>query len=309
MSKTASSPLQGEHRARATAIVKILAVCLTASTVISIIKMVYGNSVGSLAFFADGIHSLFDSGSTIVGIISVWEASKPPDKDHPYGHKKVETVSALVLAMLLLLAGFEVGEAAYRRLMTPETIPNYSHWGLVILGATMVVNLSVALMESRAAKRLESTFLEADSLHNQSDFIITCGVFISFIASKYRIPYADPITSFGIAFYLAFLAVRVFRMNLKPLTDHRVLDPKSVEQVAYQVNGVRYCHNVRSRGEKHHHFLDLNIHLPGGISLRDAHDITHKVEAKLRSAFPGLVDVVIHTEPEDHPPCEDKTWV
>lgn len=296
--------MQLTQEQRAKAIVRILLVCLAASTSISIIKMVYGHFYDSLAFFADGIHSMLDSASTVLGIISVLAAAKPPDKEHPYGHKKFEMVSAMALAFLLLLAGFEVAEAAWARVSQPGRLPIYSHWGLVILGVTMVINLGVAAMEGRAAKKYKSPFLASDSLHNRSDFIITLGVLVSQVSSRFNVAYVDAGVSLGIALYLAHLSLQVIRMNLKPLTDHRVLDPRSVESVVNKVDGVILCHNVRSRGEKGHHFLDLHIHLPGNISLDRAHDITHAVEARLQEAFPGLVDVVIHTEPHDHPPCK-----
>jgi divalent metal cation (Fe/Co/Zn/Cd) transporter len=124
------------------------------------------------------------------------------------------------------------------------------------------------------------------------------------ISARLRIPYVDSIVSILITLYLIYVAVHLLVQNLQPLVDHRVLDPREVERVAASIDGVLHCHHIRSRGEKNHHFLDLNIHLPGHISLERAHEITHTVEARLKAAFPGLVDVVIHTEPDGHPPCD-----
>ncbi len=288
---------------RAREVSKVLLVCLGASLLTACLKLLYWYYTTSLAFFADGIHSLFDSGSTVLGIYSVLISSRPPDEGHPYGHKKFETLSGLALAGLLLVAGWEVLAAAYNRYAFGSPPPMYSNWGWIILGFTMAVNLGIAKFEGKSAKRLKSHFLESDSLHNRSDFFITLGVFATVLASRFQLPYVDLAISVAISIYLIFLSFLIVQMNIKPLVDHAVLSTKEVEDLVNTVNGVIACHGVRSRGERWHHFLDLNIHLSGQMTLERAHEITHQVEAKLKEAFPGLVDVVIHTEPDDHPPC------
>lgn len=288
---------------RSKTIVRTLLICLSASVLASLMKIFYGRSSHSLAFVADGIHSLFDSAATIIGIVSIGLSAKPPDEGHPYGHHKFETVSALALGLLLFLAAYEVGTMAYQRILFPAMLPQFSIMGLVILGVTMAINLSVARMEAKKAKELSSSFLAADSLHNQSDFLITCAVLATVVSAHFGIPYADAGVSLGITVYLVYLAIRLILYNLQPLVDHSVLDPKRVEAVVSAVPGVVHCHHIRSRGEEGHYFLDLNLHLPGKITLDEAHTISHEVEERLKKEFPGLVDVVIHTEPDGHAPC------
>jgi cation diffusion facilitator family transporter len=282
---------------------RVLLLALTASTGIAIVKIIYGKRSGSLAFVADGLHSLFDSGSTLLGMFSVILADQPPDEGHPYGHRKFETLSSLFLAMLLLLAGWEVFMATLQRLAEEKSVPTYSPWGFGILFLTMGINLGVAAYEGRAATKFRSSFLASDAIHNRSDFVITIGVLASVLAAQWNIRYVDAIVSGAIAAYLVYLAVHIVRLNIQPLVDHSVLDPEEVRKIVCAIDGVMDCHNIRSRGEKWHHFLDLNIHLSGRMSLEKAHELTHKVEAKLKDRFPGLIDVVIHTEPHDHPPC------
>lgn len=289
--------------ARGKKIFQTLGLCLGASTLASVSKLVYGYQSHSLAFTADGIHSFFDSAATILGMISIAHSAKPPDAAHPYGHRKFETVSALALGFLLFLAAYEVGSAAFHRVIDNAGVPHFSYWGLGILVFTMVINLSTAALEAKRAKELDSNFLKADSLHNQSDFLITCAVLISLFSAKLNWNYVDAVISLAITVYLAFLSFHLIWSNLHPLVDRSVLDVKKVEEIAQSVEGVIHCHHVRSRGEPGHYFLDLNLHLPGHISLDRAHEIGHLVEGKLKVAFPGLVDVVIHTEPDGHAPC------
>ena len=273
------------------------------SLLVAAVKIAYGTGTNSLSFVADGIHILFDSGATVMGILSVLWSSKPPDDDHPYGHHKFESVSALVLCLLLGLAAYEVGSTAYQRLLHPDAFPEVSFLGLVILIASMGVSLYLARLEERVAHRHDSAYLATDAVHNRSDVCITVAVLTSILGAHFRIPYVDALVSLGIAVYLVYLSAHLLMHNIGPLVDSSVLDPRDVELVASDTEGVVHCHHIRSRGEKGRHFLDLNIHLPGHISLERAHEITHNVESRLREAFPGLVDVVIHTEPDGHPPC------
>jgi len=287
---------------RAKAVIRVLVISLSATLVAAGLKIYYGRASHSLAFVADGIHSLFDAAATLIGILSITLSSKPPDEGHPYGHQKLESVSTIALGLMLLSAAYEVGTMAIERMGHGE-MPHYSFWGFLVLGIVMIINLTVARFETNRAHDLSSQFLAADALHNQSDFLISCAVLASLLAVYFHIPYVDAGASLAITVYLVYLSLRLIWLNLRPLVDSRVLDPAKVEEIVGSTEGVMFCHNIRSRGEHGHHFLDLNIHLPGHITLHRAHEITHQVEAKLKAAFPGLVDVVIHTEPHDHPPC------
>lgn len=288
---------------RGKGILRTLAICLLASTGIGILKLLYGYSTDSLAFVADGVHSLFDSCATLTGMFSVFLSSRPPDEEHPYGHRKYETVAALALGLILVFAAYEVGHAAYERISSPNHVPNTSFGGIAIVLVSLIVSLAVSRFEARQARELDSHLLVADSLHNASDVWVSIGVLASVIFTEFRVPYADTGVSLAISIYLLVLAVRLTMHSLRPLVDSSVLDSDRVAEIASAVPGVLHCHHIRSRGEGGYYFLDLNLHLPGQMSLNQAHEIAHRVESRLKSSFPGLVDVVIHTEPDDHPPC------
>ena len=288
---------------RTRGIVRTLGVALMANTAAAILKIGYGQFSNSLAFVADGVHSLFDSVSMILGIWTMIVAGQPADEDHPYGHFKFETLSATALGLFLLFAAVEVGSMTYARFMQPEVFPSYNTWALFLLVGVLVMNLALSRYESKRSKELSSRLLASDSLHNASDFWITIGVLISIVSGYLKIPYIDGGISTLITLYLLYLSIKLVLHNVRPLVDHRVLDETKVQEIARSVEGVLDAHQVRSRGESGTYFLDLNIHLPGKMTLEKAHDITHQVEARLKDAFPGLVDVVIYTEPDGHPPC------
>ncbi len=298
-----SCNILGDMDTRTRGIIRTLTVSLVANAVIAIIKIVYGRYSHSLAFTADGVHSLFDSASLIFGMTSVLWASQPADEGHPYGHHKFETLSATAFGVLLLIGAAQVGATAYERFLEPNVFPRFNTWGLVILAGILLTNIFVAKYEAKCARELSSQFLASDSLHNAGDMWTTLGVFGSILSGYFQIPFVDAFTSLAITLFLIYLSGRLILQNMRPLLDHSVLDSKRVEEIARSVAGVLDAHQIRSRGERGNYFLDLNIHLPGKITLEKAHDITHEVESRLKTEFPELVDVVIHTEPHGHKPC------
>jgi len=212
-------------------------------------------------------------------------------------------MAALCLSFFIFFAAYEVAGRAFQRVQNPENFPVFSLWGVLILFVIMSVNLANAQLEARRAKKFNSQLLKADSIHNVSDFWVSISVLVSLVSAKFRIPFIDEMVSFFIAGFLVYLGIRIARLNLRSLIDEAVLDPDEVEKIASAVEGVVHCHAIRSRGQDGHHFLDLNLHLPGKLSLEEAHDISHRVEDELKSHFTSLADVVIHTEPHGHSPC------
>ncbi len=290
-------------QSRTQSVLKVLGVSLVANVILGSVKIYYGNTSNSLAFVADGVHTYFDAVATLLGMLSVFYSSAPPDDGHPYGHYKFETLSSVFLSLILGFAAYEIGSSAFARLSIPNSFPTSDFKGIALVAAAISLSFSLARWEGKMSNVLHSSFLRADSIHNYSDVWTSVGVILSVCASYFKIPKVDAIISLAISLYLIYLSLRLLVENAKPLLDARVIDPKRVESIAESTEGVIHCHHVRSRGEKGNYFLDLNLHLPGTISLHRAHEISHEVEARLKAEFPGLVDVVIHTEPDGHPPC------
>lgn len=290
---------------RTRAILKVLGVSLVANVILGSLKIYYGRSANSLAFVADGVHTYFDAAATLLGMVSISLSAAPPDEGHPYGHYKYETLSSVMLSLILCFAAYEVGSSAFARLSEsgPASVPTSDFRGVFLVILALTFSFSIGKWEGRMAAVLKSSFLKADALHNTSDLLTSLGVLTSVASAHFRIPRVDAWVSLGIAAYLIYLSLRLMVENAKPLLDASVIDPRRVQAIAESTEGVLHCHHVRSRGEKGHYFLDLNLHLPGSMTLYQAHELSHEVEAKLKHEFPGLVDVVIHTEPDDHPPC------
>lgn len=276
---------------------RILVLVLFANLFVTLLKAVFGIMSNSLSMIADSVHSLFDSTSNVVGIIAIQLASKPPDGDHPYGHRKYETIATLFIALLLMITAFEIVETAFRRLMNPST-PDIITVTYAVMVLTMVINFFVARYEHRAGRRLGSSILVADSLHTRSDIFASLSVLFSFVAVSLGYPMLDSLVAFAIVILISKTALSIIRGASESLCDVCMVDMNRVREVIKSVAGVIDCHKVRARGGTGHMYMDFHILVDPRISLEKGHEISHQVEERLKKSFPGVVDVTVHIEPK-----------
>lgn len=264
--------------------------------IISVAKLVYGVRAGAIAITADGLHSLLDASSNVLALVGLSVARRPPDENHPYGHRKYETFAALGIAAMLFLGCFEILNAAVDRFRHPR-FPDVGALGYAIMIATLLVNLFVVRFEGRAGKRLGSELLIADAAHTRSDVYATLLVFASFVASRFRVTWADLAAAVLIVGFILRAGIQIVRSTLSTLSDERRIEPALIEQVALQEPGVLEAHNVRSRGPADDIHVDLHVLVDPVTPLAEAHRIGHRVERRLRERWRGLSDVVVHVEP------------
>jgi cation diffusion facilitator family transporter len=156
----------------------------------------------------------------------------------------------------------------------------------------------VAAYEARRGRALGSAFLMADAAHTASDVGVTVGVLASMGLARAGIDWADPVAALLVTVMIARVAWRVLVVNVDVLLDAASLPAKDVREVVLAVEGVRGCHRVRSRGVESAYQVDLHVLVDGEQALAEAHEISHRVEAALKARFAGVVDVVIHVEPD-----------
>ncbi|TMQ71120.1 MAG: cation transporter [Candidatus Eisenbacteria bacterium] len=281
---------------RLTGIARVMWVILWLNVVVALAKLAYGFRSGALAITADGIHSLLDSASNVIGLIAISVARRPADSNHPYGHRKYETFAALGVAIMLFIGCWEIGTTAFERLRHPR-LPAVGPIGYAVLVTTLIVNSLVVVYERRAAKRLQSELLESDAAHTGSDVFATLLVLASFVAIRFRLGWADVAAAGLIVVLIVLAGVRILKGTLSTLSDERRLAPEEVESEALLETGVREVHNVRSRGTADDIHLDLHVLLDPTTPLAVAHELAHRVERRLRDRWPGVSDVVVHVEP------------
>ena len=275
---------------------RVLWIIFFLNLIVALAKLIYGYRSGALGITADGIHSLLDAASNIVGLIGIAIARRPPDVNHPYGHRKYETFAALGISMMLFVGCFEVASAALERLRHPR-LPDIDARGFIVLGLTLFINTIVVVYERREAKRLQSELLHSDAAHTGSDVLATLLVLASFVAIRAGVQWADLVAAALIIGLIVRAGTRILLGTMSTLSDERRLDPREVEEAAQSEAGVLEVHNVRSRGPDDDIHLDLHVLVHPATPLAEAHALGHRVETRLRDRWPGVTDVVVHVEP------------
>lgn len=283
---------------RARSVRRVLWWTLGLNLVVALLKMGYGTWADALAIRADGFHSLTDSANNVVGLVSLSFAARPPDDEHPYGHHKLEVMaSALVGASLLVMAYDVVQEAVARLVGADADLPRIDVGAYVVLGVTLTINVIVAAYERRAAKRLQSSFLESDATHTLSDVFVSLGVTGAAALVHAGYPMADLLGAAAVAAFVGWAGVSVLRHNLGLLSDTVQIDPERIEALVLRVPGVAGAHKIRSRGAPGALFVDLHIQIAPHLDVVRAHRVTHEVIDAVKGGIDGVVDVLVHTEP------------
>lgn len=275
---------------------RVLLQVLFLNVLVAVAKIVLGLTTGAVSILSDGLHSLTDGASNIVGLVGVRIASRPPDANHPYGHRKFETMASVGILLFLLLVLIEVLRAAWERLGSHEA-PVITPLTLVVMGATFAVNVGVVIYERRQGRRLSSEFLLADALHTRSDLLTTMTVIAALVGVRLGYRILDPIAALIVAVFIGFACWEIFSSTTRILSDEIVLPEGQIGSVVSSVPEVIGCHHIRTRGPRDHVFLDLHIWLRPDMPLDQAHGISHVVKDRLMTSFPQIKDAIIHIEP------------
>jgi cation diffusion facilitator family transporter len=291
-------PNPNRYGAVATVLFRVLVLNLLVATA----KIAFGYASGAISILSDGFHSLTDAASNVVGLVGVRAADRPPDADHPYGHRKYETVAAAAVNVFLLLVIIEVLRNAFNHLTGRARPHDISIASFGVMLVTVAINLAVVAYESRAATRLASEVLLADAMQTRGDVWSSLTVITALAGARGGLPILDPIGALVVAGFIAYSGYQVARATTGILSDRIVISDADLERVVMGVPGVLGCHQIRTRGAADHVFLDLHVWLPSDMPLTDAHALSHVVKDRLMARYPQIADAVIHIEP---PPKAD----
>ena len=278
---------------------RILYWVLLLNVFVAAAKWVYGVMTHSLGMQADGLHSLFDGLSNVVGLLGLWLAAPQPDANHPYGHKKFETLAAGAIGGFLLMTCLYLLWKAYRS-WAMALHPEVTTISFMVMFVTMSINICVTKWEREKGQELKSDILLADSYHTASDVLTSLSVLAGLIAIQAGYPFVDPLVAVVIAGVIAWTAIIVLKDVFSSLTDHIRLDPQEIRETVMTIPGILDCHEIRTRGLINHVFVDLSIHVDPTWSVERAHVLATDVEAHLLTHFDSVEDVVVHIEPEGH---------
>lgn len=275
----------------------VLLITLFLNITISALKIIYGWLTNSVAIYSDGFHSLFDALSNIGGLIALSIASHPPDKEHPYGHRKFETVFSIFIGILMSLTAIEIMRNVYEALIKGKK-PELDESAFIVLLVTLAVNIFVAFYEKKKGKELKSEFLIADSAHARADIYITLGVIMTVaVVTLTGFSFIDTIAGFIVGVFVVREAIQIIKESANILADRTAVDEEKIAKIIQSCRDVSSFKDIRTRGTMGQIFVDLKILVNPTISISEAHEIVERVEKLIKNEFPDVVDVIVRIEP------------
>lgn len=290
------SPQQFQRVAR-----RVSAVSIAGNLVLSAFKLAAGILASSGAMVSDAIHSASDVFSSIIVLIGVHIASKDPDKKHPYGHERFESVAAAVLAVVLLISGLYIGYTAARTVFSGEpgelAVPGVL--ALVAAGVSIVVKEAMFWYTRYHAKKIGSDALRADAWHHRSDALSSVGALIGIAGARLGLPILDPVASLVICVFIIKAAVNIFRDAMDKMVDH-ACDPQTEQAIRETVlaqEGVLGVDLLQTREFGSRIYVDIEIRADGKSTLEATHETAERVHAAVEREFPAVKHIMVHVNP------------
>ena len=251
---------------------------------------------------SDAIHSASDVGSTFVVIVGVNLSSKKSDKEHQYGHERMECVSSIILSGLLLATGIGIGMNGIENIIKSTSGTSIAIPGTLALIAAVV---SIVVKEwmfwytRSAAKKINSGALMADAWHHRSDAMSSVGAFIGILGARLGFPILDPIASVAICVLIVKASVDIFRDAIDKMVDHSCDDAteESMREVIMGVKGVKGIDLLQTRLFGSKMYVDIEISADGTIPLDEAHDIAENVHHSIEKNFKDVKHCMVHVNP------------
>lgn len=292
-SRSLSAPLTSGREKLAAARLSVMA-----GFFLVVVKLLVGLLIGSVSVISEAAHSATDLLAAIIAFWAVRAADAPPDEKHPYGHGKFESLSGIIEAALIALAGvFIIVESIGALREGRNTLAPL--WGVVVMAASALVNSLVAARLHYVARKTDSLALRSDARHLMVDVYTSLGVTVGLLLvwlTKRAI--FDPLAALVVACFVLRTSYLIAREAADPLIDGKLPDEEiqTVESILQSDKSVLSWHKLRTRKSGSQRHIDVHIQVDDSLSLRAAHRVTEDLEDKLRAALPNVI-VMIHTEP------------
>ncbi|MGN0637120.1 MAG: cation diffusion facilitator family transporter [Huintestinicola sp.] len=280
---------------------KVSFVTIIGNVALSVIKLLAGVLAHSNAMISDAIHSASDVFSTFVVIIGIKLAAKDPDKEHPYGHERMECVAAIVLAVVLFITGLGIGADAFK------TILNGNYNELQVPGIMALITAIVSIVSKEAmywytryyAKKIDSAALLADAWHHRSDAFSSIGALIGIGGARLGFPIMDSIASLVIFVFIVKAAFDIFKDAMDKMVDHSCDEEteKQIHDCIMKNENVMGIDLLQTRIFGNKIYVDVEIQADASYTLQEAHDIAEVVHDEIERNFPKVKHIMIHVNP------------
>lgn len=270
------------------------------NTTLALIKGIAGFFGNSYALIADAIESTADIFASFLVLFGIKYSSRPADENHPYGHGRAEPLITFLVVGFLITSATIIGYESIMNIRTPHELPK--SWTLYVLGAIILWKEYSFRLVMKKSKETNSSSLKADAWHHRSDALTSIAAFIGisialFLGKGYES--ADDWAALFASAFILYNSYLIFRPALGEIMDEHLYDDlvEEIRQVSHQVDGIidtEKCF-IRKAGMKYH--VDLHARVNGDISVKEGHDLSHKLKDTLREEIPELGHVLIHIEP------------
>jgi cation diffusion facilitator family transporter len=263
-------------------------------------KLVVGVLTGSLGILSEALHSGLDLIAAVITYFSVRISDKPADKEHNYGHGKIENFSALIETILLVITCAWIIYEAVGRLISGQTHIEVTVWSYIVVISSIIIDISRSRALSKVAKKYNSQALEADALHFSTDIWSSAVVLLGLICANFGLFFADSVAALFVALIVLFVSYKLGKRAIEVLLDKA---PQGtiikVEELLKTYDEVLQIHSLKIRTAGADTFIKFNIHLNPTSNLSDAHLLCDRIEKDLKDAIPRC-EVYIHAEPHDN---------
>lgn len=280
---------------------KVSRVSIGVNLLLSVGKLLAGILASSGAMVSDAVHSASDVFSTIIVMAGIRLSGKEADREHPYGHERLECVAAILLSMVLAITGYKIGVAGLQNIFSGE-YADLEVPGLLALAAAVI---SVAVKEwmywytCGYAKKINSSALMADAWHHRSDSLSSIGAFVGILGARMGYPVMDSLASVVICLFILKAAYDIFKDAIDKMVD-TACDPNyewDVKQFVLEQEGVERVDAMRTRTFGSRIYVDVEIAVDGTLTLREAHDIAERVHREIEGKFPEVKHIMVHVNP------------
>lgn len=271
---------------------------VVSNTFLIIIKLAVGMISGSVSIISEAIHSSMDLIAAVIALFSVKVSDNPPDLQHPYGHGKIENISGVIEAVLILVAAVWIIVEAVKKLLGEEIVFEFLWLGAVVMIISAIINTIVSRKLYKVARETNSVALEADALHLKADVYTSAGVALGLVIIVLTgIKWLDPVIAIIVALFIMKESAELLKRAFSPLIDS-AWSKEEITVLEYKLKtmGVHF-HELRTRKAGNYRFIDIHVEVPGNESVENAHKYCDEIENKLTEIYENL-NVTIHVEPK-----------
>lgn len=282
---------------------KVASITIIENGLLFVIKLLAGILAHSNAMISDAIHSASDVFSTVIVMVGIKLAAKESDKEHPYGHERLECVAAIVLAMILFVTGLEIGAEALKNIMSG----NYTDLQTPGLMALLAAIISIVCKEGMYwytryyARRIDSSALMADAWHHRSDAFSSIGALIGIAGARLGFPVMDSVASLVIFGFIVKAAIDIFKDAMEKMVDHSCEEEteKEIYDCVIKNKDVMGVDLLQTRKFGNKIYVDVEILADGSCTLVEAHNIAEEVHDEIERNFPKVKHIMVHVNPAE----------